>query len=537
MKQVCYIDDSRTSAYVTKKLLKQYGYVVDHFPDAESALDALIENDYELLITDLMISSQGGVNGDDLIRLIRQMGHPTKSGIPIIVVTGSSDLATHDNLLNVGANRVLAKPLDGATLRKAIEELAPQISRAHAPVTSEAPREITKPQSPFQISIDESEKLKDLSEITLPEQIEQQAKPEVPPVTIAVEAEPEPAEVPAEPEPPEIVQAEIKQELFETAEEQAFTAQEKKPATEEEFIPPGLENIPILTETVDQDSVSEVERYLEEMASAKREQIAVTEREESKRRPKPTGPGSSISSDALTLDKFFLDENEISKPREPEPVKSQGIVEEQPAIFDEQTEVKNVQPTEAFKKPVTPPPQIKPKSAAKEDNPLLSLLDHLDNVETEIDRDAPFKSPSLFARAWFRRTLWLIFLLALIVPATTFWYMGQQKIVVQTTPVTTGVMSSDISVPGRVISKRKINISARDSGQLVKIAVKEGDTVKKGQLLIQMDDKEAQSNLNRYQAKLLSMQEVVAQTSKLQERLLKALDVGAVSRQKVEDAE
>ena len=128
IKQICFIDDSKTSAFVTKKLLKQYGYQVDHFIDAESALEALMEYDYALLITDLMISSQGGVNGDDLIRLIRQSGHPQKSHIPILVVTGSSDLATHDNLLHVGADRVLPKPLNAQLLQKTISELVPQLN-------------------------------------------------------------------------------------------------------------------------------------------------------------------------------------------------------------------------------------------------------------------------------------------------------------------------------------------------------------------------------------------------------------------------
>ena len=128
IKQICFIDDSKTSTFVTMKLLNHYGYQVDHFNNAESALEALLEFDYSLLITDIMISSKGGVNGDDLIRLIRQSGHPKKSQIPILVVTGSSDLSTHNDLLHVGADRVLDKPLNARVLQKTISELVPQLS-------------------------------------------------------------------------------------------------------------------------------------------------------------------------------------------------------------------------------------------------------------------------------------------------------------------------------------------------------------------------------------------------------------------------
>ena len=140
--RVCFIDDSRTSAFVTKKLLKQFGYEVDHFPAAESAIDAIMERDYAALITDLMISSDGGVNGDDLIRLVRNCGHPTKSKIPIIVVTGLANSDSHQELVATGANAVLLKPLDGPELDRALRLAIEQSKKAS---TASAPR-VSSPQ-------------------------------------------------------------------------------------------------------------------------------------------------------------------------------------------------------------------------------------------------------------------------------------------------------------------------------------------------------------------------------------------------------
>ena len=137
--RVCFIDDSRTSAFVTKKLLKQFGYEVNHFPAAESAIDAIMERDYAALITDLMISSDGGVNGDDLIRLVRNCGHPSKSKIPIIVVTGLANSDSHQQLVATGANAVLLKPLDGPELDRALRlaiEQSKKTSAVSAPRTN-----------------------------------------------------------------------------------------------------------------------------------------------------------------------------------------------------------------------------------------------------------------------------------------------------------------------------------------------------------------------------------------------------------------
>ena len=58
-RRICYVDDSRTSAYVTKKILTEFGYHVDHFPSAEPAIVALLESDYDLLLTDLLLSTGG----------------------------------------------------------------------------------------------------------------------------------------------------------------------------------------------------------------------------------------------------------------------------------------------------------------------------------------------------------------------------------------------------------------------------------------------------------------------------------------------
>jgi RND family efflux transporter MFP subunit len=108
---------------------------------------------------------------------------------------------------------------------------------------------------------------------------------------------------------------------------------------------------------------------------------------------------------------------------------------------------------------------------------------------------------------------------------------------VETTLVETGEIFQSITVPGRVLSKQRVNISSAHTGRTVKILVKEGDKVKAGQVLAKMDDRELISSHNRAKANLTDARESVVLARRTLSRLRKAYKKGAVARQFVEDAE
>ncbi len=120
--RLCYVDDSRTSAYVVRRLLHPFGYQIDHFSSAEPAFVALVQEDYDLLLTDLKVSSTG-MDGDDLIRTLRQSGHPKISIMPIIVITGATDAEVLVNVYDAGANQVMKKPVNADELDAHIRRL------------------------------------------------------------------------------------------------------------------------------------------------------------------------------------------------------------------------------------------------------------------------------------------------------------------------------------------------------------------------------------------------------------------------------
>ena len=120
--RLCYVDDSRTSAYVVKRMLKPYGYAVDHYDSAEPALIALIETDYDLLLTDLKVSPTG-MDGDDLVRALRASGQKKISSMPVIVITGATDTEILSQVYEAGANQIMTKPVNGEELDANIRKL------------------------------------------------------------------------------------------------------------------------------------------------------------------------------------------------------------------------------------------------------------------------------------------------------------------------------------------------------------------------------------------------------------------------------
>ena len=99
-----------------------------------------------------------------------------------------------------------------------------------------------------------------------------------------------------------------------------------------------------------------------------------------------------------------------------------------------------------------------------------------------------------------------IALIALVI--TGLWGCGKEEQVVKEPvprPVKTiliedGMLSGARHFPGRVDAVQKAQVSFRVSGKLQKIYVKEGDKVKKGQILAELDPTDFQITLNNHQA-------------------------------------
>ncbi len=102
-----------------------------------------------------------------------------------------------------------------------------------------------------------------------------------------------------------------------------------------------------------------------------------------------------------------------------------------------------------------------------------------------------------------------IFVAVLVSGSAGGWYFthrGPKPTEVQVEKVARADLHAKVSANGKVQAQRKVDISATIPGQVTHIAVKEGDAVKKGQLLLQLDPVNSRSTAKSSQASLLALQ-------------------------------
>src|SRR5215467_3638765 len=69
-----------------------------------------------------------------------------------------------------------------------------------------------------------------------------------------------------------------------------------------------------------------------------------------------------------------------------------------------------------------------------------------------------------------------------------------------------------VSASGKVQPQRHVDVSAETVGKVTNLVVNEGDMVKQGQLLLQIDPKTLESNVQNHQASLDTARSLLAQT-------------------------
>jgi two-component system nitrogen regulation response regulator GlnG len=103
--RVWLVDDDTSIRWVLERALKNGGMLPKAFDAAEPALAALRNDTPDVLITDIRMSGQSGL---DLLRRVHD-AHPE---LPVIVMTAYSDLGSAVSAYESGAFEYLAKPFD-----------------------------------------------------------------------------------------------------------------------------------------------------------------------------------------------------------------------------------------------------------------------------------------------------------------------------------------------------------------------------------------------------------------------------------------
>ena len=95
-----------------------------------------------------------------------------------------------------------------------------------------------------------------------------------------------------------------------------------------------------------------------------------------------------------------------------------------------------------------------------------------------------------------------VLILAAAVVAANLWYQRTPGTTVTVEPIKARDLEAIVSASGKIQPKRLVNISADTSGRVVNLAVNEGDRIKKGQFLLQIDPKSLRTRVDSGTASL-----------------------------------
>jgi DNA-binding response OmpR family regulator len=99
------VEDSRSQAEVLKALLKSEGHQVEIFADGRSCIEALKTRSFDFFVIDWTLPDIGG---DEVLRQVRE-----KCGwdVPVVFCTGRTDEEAASDILRLGADDYIPKPI------------------------------------------------------------------------------------------------------------------------------------------------------------------------------------------------------------------------------------------------------------------------------------------------------------------------------------------------------------------------------------------------------------------------------------------
>ncbi len=100
---VLFVEDEPKIASFVQVGLKEHGFVVDYCDHGDHAYDKAVENEYDVILLDIMMPGKDGLF---ILKHLRQIGRNT----PVILLTARNELDDRLQGLNLGADDYIAKP-------------------------------------------------------------------------------------------------------------------------------------------------------------------------------------------------------------------------------------------------------------------------------------------------------------------------------------------------------------------------------------------------------------------------------------------
>ncbi|WP_282013977.1 response regulator transcription factor [Marinifilum flexuosum] len=118
--KILFVEDEEALGMVVSDSLRSRGFEVDYHTDGESALQAALENQYDVLVLDVMLPKMDGFN---MAREYRKSNRST----PIIFLTARSQTEDVVEGFELGGNDYLKKPFSMEELIVRVKSLAGRV--------------------------------------------------------------------------------------------------------------------------------------------------------------------------------------------------------------------------------------------------------------------------------------------------------------------------------------------------------------------------------------------------------------------------
>lgn len=99
------VEDSRSQAEVLKALLKSEGHQVEVFADGGSCIEAIKSRSFDFFIIDWNLPDMGG---DEVLKRVREQ---CGWDVPVVFCTGRTDEEAASDILRLGADDYIPKPI------------------------------------------------------------------------------------------------------------------------------------------------------------------------------------------------------------------------------------------------------------------------------------------------------------------------------------------------------------------------------------------------------------------------------------------
>lgn len=115
--KILIADDEDVLRMLIVETLEIEDYDLDEAQDGIEAYEKIMENDYDLILLDLMMPGKTGL---EVCQLVRQAG---KINTPIVMLTAKTQAEDRENAINAGVNHFFSKPFSPMQLLTFIQDI------------------------------------------------------------------------------------------------------------------------------------------------------------------------------------------------------------------------------------------------------------------------------------------------------------------------------------------------------------------------------------------------------------------------------